>query len=201
MKEAFLKNSTNLILSKYDYDSDTIDRIKYGLEIIYITITKLVVIFGVSAIFNLLKETIIFTIFINGIRSFAYGIHAKKSWHCYISSLISFVLMPYIFSNITFNYFQIISISICCLLSIILFAPADTDKRPLVNKKHRLKLKIISTLICLVYIFIIFVSKNTLLNNLILLTIITESLLINPIIYKIFSLPYNNYKEYLKSGV
>lgn len=201
MKEVFLKSSMNLILSKYNYDSDTIDRIKYGLEIIYITVTKLIVIFGVSAIFNLLKETIIFTLFINGLRTFAYGIHAKKSWHCYISSLVAFVLMPYVFSNITFSYLQTISISVLCLLSMILYAPADTHKRPLVNKQHRLKLKFISTCVCLTYIFIIFISKNQLLNNLILLSMITESLLINPILYKLFNFPYNNYKEYLKNGV
>lgn len=201
MKEVFLNNSMRLINSKYDYDSDTKDRLKYGLETIYITITKLSVIFGVSLIFGLFKETLVFCLFINGLRTFAYGIHAKKSWQCYISSLFAFVFMPYIFTLISISFNQKIIISIICLVSLFIFAPADTHKRPIINKKQRFKLKIFSILVCLLYISIIFVCKNELLNNLIILAMITENIVINPIVYKIFNLPYDNYKEYLKSGV
>lgn len=201
MKEVFLNNSIHLITKNYSYDNDMIDRVKYGLEIIYITVTKMSVILGASLLFGLLKETLIFCLFMNGLRLFAYGAHAKKSWMCYISSLFAFVLMPYIFSIIEINFIQKIIISIFCLLSMIIYAPADTHKRPIINAKHRLKLKIMSTVICTLYITIVFISKNELLNNLILLSMITESLMVNPLIYKIFKLPYNNYKKYLKNGV
>lgn len=201
MKESIVNGSIKLINSKYNYDSEMLDRVKYGLEIIYISITKLTVILAVSIIFGLIKETLIFCIFINGLRTFAYGIHAKKSWHCYVSSLLSFVLMPYIFSIIEVSLLQKIIVSALCLLSMILYAPSDTHKRPIINKRQRFKLKILSIIVCSLYITIIFISKNTLLNNLILLAMITESFLVNPLVYKIFGLPYNNYKEYLKSGV
>lgn len=201
MKEVFLNNSLNLINKNYNYDNNTIERITYGLEIIYISITKLTVIFGISALLGLFKETILCCLFVNGLRTFAYGLHAKKSSHCYISSLFTFVLMPFIFINLIFNPVQKIIISILCLLSMIIFAPADTHKRPIINKNHRLKLKIISIIICTVYIIVIFVSKNEYMNSLIVLSMIVESFMINPIIYKIFDLPYDNYKAYQKSGV
>ena len=89
MKEVFLNKSMDLLSSKYNYDSLTKDKILYGLEIIYIFITKLFVILISALIFGLFKEMLIFTLLLNGLRTFAYGVHAKKSWHCYISSLVN----------------------------------------------------------------------------------------------------------------
>ncbi len=201
MKEVFLNKSMDLLSSKYNYDSLTKDKILYGLEIIYIFITKLSVILITALIFGLFKEMLIFTLLLNGLRTFAYGVHAKKSWHCYISSLVVFILMPYIFINININLIQKIIISILSLISMYVYAPADTEKRPIVNMNQRKKLKLYSFLVCTIYIVLSFIIKNEMIINLILLSMITESFVINPFIYKFFNLPYNNYKEYLKNGV
>lgn len=196
MKEVFLEHSLKLLNKEYHYQGDDLDRVTYGLEVIYISITKIFVILLVSLIFKTFKETVLMILFVNGLRTFAYGIHAKKSWHCYISSIIIFVLSPMLFSYIEINTIQKILISIICFISYALFAPADTHKRPLVNEKHRKKLKINTLIVCSIYIVIIFISKNTLINNLIILSMITEVFVINPIIYKIFDMPYNNYMTY-----
>lgn len=196
MKEVFLERSLQLLNKEYNYQGDDLDRVKYGLEVIYISITKMFVILLVSIIFKAFKETLLMIIFVNGLRTFAYGIHAKKSWHCYISSIICFVLSPMLFKFIEISIIQKILLSIICFISYVVFAPADTHKRPLVNKEHRKKLKINTLIVCSVYIAIIFISKNTLINNMIILSMITEMFVINPIIYKIFDMPYNNYMTY-----
>ena len=176
MKEVFLNKSMDLLSSKYNYDSLTKEKILYGLEIIYIFITKLFVILISALIFGLFKEM-------------------------FISSLVVFILMPYIFINININLIQKIIISILSLISMYVYAPADTEKRPIVNMNQRKKLKLYSFLVCTIYIILSFIIKNEMIINLILLSMITESFVINPFIYKIFNLPYNNYKEYLKNGV
>lgn len=196
MKEVFLNYSLQLLNKNYVYDNNTLDRVKYGLEIIYISITKTIVILSISAVLGLIKETILMILFINGIRKFAYGIHAKKSWQCYISSILIFIILPYIFKFIEFNVIQKVSISIISFIGYALFAPADTHKRPLPNKKHRKELKINTLVVCSIYILIIFISKNELLNNIIILSMITELFVINPIVYKIFDMPYNNFMAY-----
>ena len=188
MKEVFVSKSFNLIQAKYNYNQDDQDRIRYGLEIIYITLTKLFAILFTSLIFGTLRETIIFCLFATGLRTFSYGIHAKKSWHCYVSSLIVFVL---------FTYIAKIIISVFTIISMALFAPADTHKRPIVNSKMRKTLKIKSLVITSLYILIIFISNYNKINNLIMLSMMAQSIVINPITYKIFKLPYNNYKEYI----
>ena len=57
MKEVFLNKSMDLLSSKYNYDSLTKDKILYGLEIIYIFITKLSVIL-ISALIIILSLSI-----------------------------------------------------------------------------------------------------------------------------------------------
>lgn len=196
MKEVFLEHSLQLLNKEYNYQRDDLDRVKYGLEVIYISITKMFVILLVSIIFRAFKETVLMIVFVNGLRTFAYGIHAKKSWHCYVSSIICFVLSPMLFKYIEISTIQKILISVICFISYVVFAPADTHKRPLINKRHRTKLKINTLIVCSIYIAIIFISKNTLINNMIILSMITEMFVINPIIYKIFDMPYNNYMTY-----
>lgn len=196
MKEVFLEHSLKLLNKEYNYQGDDLDRVTYGLEVIYISITKMFVILLVSIIFRAFKETLLMIIFVNGLRTFAYGIHAKKSWHCYVSSIICFVLSPMLFKYIEINTIQKILISVICFIGYAVFAPADTYKRPLINTKHRQRLKINTLIVCSIYIVIIFVSKNTLVNNMIILSMITQVFVINPIIYKIFDMPYNNYMTY-----
>ena len=200
MREIFLNNSLNLLCKTYNYDNDTLDRVKYGLEIIYISITKLTFLLICSIIFKTFKETLIFSFFISFIRNYSYGIHAKKSWQCYVSSFVLFIIFPFAVININLSFLFKFIICIFSLISMILYAPADTYKRPLVNKEHRKLLKIKSIIITIIYIFIIYILKDNYYSNLILLSLITQSLVINPIIYKLFKLPYNNFKVYQKDA-
>ena len=199
MKELFLNNSINLLNKQYNYDNDTLDKVKYGLEVIYIILTKTTVILIISIIFNTFKETTLTMIFVNFLRIFAYGLHAKKSWHCYISSIFAFIIAPMFFTNLELVLYQKIVIFIATLLSFILFAPADTYKRPLINDRHRKKLKINTILVAFIYVALCFIIKNNYIVNLLILSLIIESIIINPFIYKIFGLSYDNYKSYKKA--
>ena len=116
MKELFLNNSINLLNKQYNYDNDTLDKVKYGLEVIYIILTKTTVILIISIIFNAFKETTLTMIFVNFLRIFAYGLHAKKSWHCYLSSTLCFVLIPKIFISIKISIIEKILVSFICYI-------------------------------------------------------------------------------------
>ena len=63
MKELFVNKSISLIKKNYSYNDIMYERIRYGLEIIYLSITKIFVILLVSYLLGMLKETIILMIF------------------------------------------------------------------------------------------------------------------------------------------
>ena len=84
-------------------------------------------------------------------------------------------------------------------ITISIFSPADTKKRPIINKKRRKIYKILSTIISIIYVLLSVKIENNYIENCLIFSIILQNILISPITYKIFKLPYNNYKEYIKT--
>ena len=77
-------------------------------------------------------------------------------------------------------------------------APADTKKRPIVNKKRRERYKFISTFLTIGFSFLAILIKDNFISNCLIFAIIMQNCMISPTVYKIFKLPYNNYITFLK---
>ncbi len=199
MKKAFVNGGYNYIISCYpEYDQLTRDKIKYGLESIYILITKLTFIFFLALLLRIELEVLIFLALYNVIRMPSFGLHATKSWMCLVSSSLIFILVPILCIN------TVIPINIKLILGIIGIAlmiknaPADTYKRPIINKKRRLTYKIISTLVAISLTIASIIIKNDFLANGCIMALVVQCFMISPLIYRIFKLPYNNYLRYQK---
>lgn len=200
MKKFFLDECLKLVRNSYSsYDEDRLDEIRYGLEALYLTITKLIVVVSISFILGVWKETLLLCLFFNILRTSGFGIHAKKSWMCWVSSCILFLGLPYLCSILIIPKNILFIIGIFCEINLLLFAPADTEKRPLIHKKRRMIWKIITGISGLTFIFLICYSKSTLIQNTLLCAMLIESALVNPLVYKFFRLPYNNYETYTYS--
>lgn len=201
MKELVVNGIMNNITKYYDYDNTKISEIKYGIESLYLTITKTIIIFIISFILNITKELMLLFVFYSLIRLTGFGIHAKKSWHCWVTSLITFVLIPLLIKYVTLNKeFIIISYTIFTLL-LLEYAPADTEKRPLINKKRRIIHKVLTILLVISYLIYSLIQKdNITIINTLYFSILLETLLVLPCTYKLFGVKYNNYKNYKKKG-
>lgn len=196
IKNFVVNSSINLIKDLDKYDKIQLEKIKYGIESIYLTITKFVIITLISLLLGLQKEMLLLLILFNILRITAFGLHASKSIYCWISSSIAFIGIPFICKNIIFSNITYIVLPIICLLCFILYAPADTIKRPLINQKKRKIYKFFSITLCIIYLIMIIILKNILFKNLLMFSLILESILILPITYKVFKLPYKNYLNY-----
>lgn len=201
MKELVVNGIMNNITKYYDYNNTKISEIKYGIESLYLTITKTIIIFIISFILNITKELMLLFVFYSLIRLTGFGVHAKKSWHCWITSLITFVLIPLLIKYVTLNKeFIIISYTIFTLL-LLEYAPADTEKRPLINKKRRIIYKVLTILLVISYLIYSLIQKdNITIINTLYFSILLETLLVLPCTYKLFGVKYNNYKNYKKKG-
>lgn len=180
-----------------NYSEEKLAEIKYGLESIYILITKTIAIFTIAFLLNILKEVIIFTLIYNLIRMPSFGLHATKSWMCLLSSAVIFIVTPYICVTQEFSFtFKSIA-GIITILLIIKNAPADTYKRPIINPIRRRNYKIISTILAIIMVTIALIIENSFLSNCLIFALIIQCIMISPYVYKIFHLPYNNYKQYI----
>ncbi len=197
MKKRFLKKMRALISKQYpDYSNDKLDEIMYGIEGIYLTITKCIVIFTIAIILGIIKEMLLLLLTYNFIRLFAFGMHANKSWICLVFSSSIFILGTYLCKYVSINDYLLYLLYLVVLIIVIIYAPADTVKRPLIKKKKRNIFKLLSVLVVTLYFILSLVIDNNLIKNCLIIGLIIECILINPLTYKIFNMPYNNYKKY-----
>lgn len=195
MKQRFLNSTISFLKSQQSFDLKDEKKLLYGLEGIYLTITKLIVIIGIALILGILKEVLIVMILFNVIRYFGFGFHAEKSSECLFLSIINFVLIPFFFIKVDISLSTSLIISGACIVSFLIFAPADTIKRPLKDKKKRLIRKILTVTTGLVYTGIMLFFNNQYISSLVVSSLLIMTIMVSPITYKIFRQPYNNYKN------
>ena len=196
MKEAFLNHTMNFIASNQKgLSEDEKEKLSYGLEGIYMTITKLIIIFLIALALGFIKEFIITLIFFNIIRFPGFGFHASKSIVCLISSTALILGLPYLFTNIEVELNIKIILCLCSIITFIICAPADTWKRPLTNRKKRIIRKVGACTLAIIYSVLIIMFNGKEISNLLLAALLIETVLISPIMYLIFKEPYKNYKK------
>ena len=98
--------------------------------------------------------------------------------------------------NIEINLYikSILGIIAICLM--FKNAPADTEKRPIINEKRRLIYRYASVITSIIMIICSIVIQNSFISNSFILALIIQCFMISPAIYKLFNLPYNNYLQY-----
>jgi len=197
MKEKFINSSLKSIKNKYPEFSDIkLEEIKYGLESLYLTITKFVILISLALLFNIVKEFLLFILLYNFVRLYGFGLHAKSSSLCLITSILLFIIIPIFAKYVIINKFIISLFGSILILNFYKYSPADTRKRPIVSPKIRIKYKYLSCMIVIIFLLSSVLIDNYYASNLLFLAVLIEGLLINPYVYKIFGFTYDNYKNY-----
>lgn len=197
MKKRIINKCMKMIKNNNpDYSKEKLEEIKYGLESIYLTYTKIILILILAYFLGIIKETIFLLITYNVLRTYAFGIHATKSIYCLITSLLLFIGGVYVVKFLNVGFYLKILISLLLYICICKYAPADTHKRPLINAKKRKKFKTISCFLAFIYVILITIYHDNTFSNYLLVGMFEVVLMIHPLIYKIFNLPFDNYKKY-----
>lgn len=202
MKEKFLNYTLSLIHTYYpNYNDVKLAELRYGLEGFYLSVSKMIIITILAIILGIFKEMLFMLLIFNVLRTTGFGLHASKSWICLLSSSTVFLLFPMLARIVAIPQMIKVLLAIVSIICIFLYAPADTKKRPLINKRKREIYKFITTISCIVLNIAALFIKNPALSNLIIFGIYTEVVMILPITYKLFHFSYNNYKNYhLQTG-
>lgn len=197
MKKRFLSYIRSNIKKQYPkYSEDKLDEIMYGVEGIYLTITKSIIILALSLILGIFKELMYLLVAFNFIRLFAFGMHANNSLTCLIFSSFVFLSGAALCKYVVLSKELIYALYLIVLVIIAIYSPADTIKRPLIKKKKRIRFKILSILTVIIYFVTSLFIKDNLIINSMIFGLIVECILILPITYKVFKLPYKNYVKY-----
>lgn len=173
-------------------------KMKLGVEILVINLIKALILLVVAAQFNLLKEATFMSLVFASVRRSGFGLHARSSVVCTLITLIMFVGGSYISQYIKLGNHEVFAIFIVLNLMLYKYAPADTEKHPILGEKLRKKLRKETVSVGLFFMIITLVIQNQLAKSLIILAISFEVISILPITYKTFNRGYKNYERYEK---
>lgn len=170
-------------------DEDKSEIIYYGLQNIIGELPKGIFILITAWICGVLDLVLIGTITFLLYRGFAGGVHLKTHISCLIISILLIIGSAFLAENVLFeNTFLIYTcLMLFNLILAILYAPADTENRPIMKESQRKRQKIEAiTMIIFIYILSMFVIKNQSIASLNMYMLTIESFMITPIAYKIF---------------
>lgn len=196
MRQYLIGNITKFIDLNTGFNFCELEKIHYGLEALYMNITKIVVIIFISVLLKTLFGTILFLFFFNNLRMFSFGIHAQKSSQCWMFSLLFFVGIPYVSYLIIIPHYLRVLLYWFCLVCFGLYSPADTKNRPILNNEKRKRFKILTLIITTICFLLSFITNNNLCLNLMLFASLLETILILPVTYKLLAVPYANHLTY-----
>ncbi|WP_245237557.1 accessory gene regulator B family protein [Paenibacillus ihuae] len=172
-------------------------KMKLGFEMLLINLSKLVLVYGVAILFHLLWQTLIMHGAYFAIRKTAFGLHASSSMICSLISVAMFVGIPYLCDHyIMMNNLEAGLIGLFSTLLLYRYAPADTDKFPLLGKERREKLRKTTTKSRLLIVLTALLIPSPTIKALLLMGILLQVLMILPITYKLLKRSYNNYENY-----
>lgn len=196
MKEKYLQVTTSFITRYHTYSDYDLEKLRYGLEGLYLSITKLVVIITISILLGMFKELCLLLILFNIIRFTGFGFHARKSYECLICSTVLFIGLPLLMKGLNLDKIFLLVIGSVCVIILAIYAPADTVKRPLPNRKKRVIRKIATVVIAISYVLLVMFIKDNTIGYLLITSLMLEAIMVNPLTYKIFRQPYRNYLTY-----
>ena len=122
-------------------------------------------------------------------RAFSGGFHLKTHIGCIISTTLYYCGIPKI-SEYIYLYSQTKFIFVLCalifgIIIITLYAPADTENVPILQKKERKQKKILSYITYIIGLLVALAINNSVISNIIIFGYLAQTVMITPIAYKL----------------
>lgn len=196
-------NLSNRLNCYVHRDGNDFLRLVYGMEVFIMNASKLLIVFILSHLLGIFIYTISVLVGFNFARRAAHGLHASNSTACTVSSILLFIAVPYLLKDVAIGSIAVLLIFCVVILLLFLYAPADTESRPLVGRKKRARLKkraVISGITLMLGTLLIgevsTVSGG--IQTMLTLGAVYEVVSVLPLTYGILNKNYRNYEQYEK---
>ena len=169
------------ICSYCNVDKKNYQKMKYGIDIIYINISKTAVLIILSVILGLVKETLLLLSVFTCVRLSGFGYHSNNTIKCTVIGIIGFISSVYMAIMLKpINIIAGMVVYLICLIIFLRYAPIETMKRPIGNSRKKFFKKI--TVITATCLFIVaFCIGENVYRNIIIIGISLEAVMILPI--------------------
>lgn len=167
-----------------------------GAEILLINVTKLLAVYALSCFLGLIPLTVSAMLGYGLIRRFAFGLHAKSSNLCTLASILMFVAAPYFLKGLVLSNGVVLCLFTLVLTALYLYAPADTESRPIIGVKRRARLRKSALLSGGAVMLAALLIPISAIKIMVTLGAVYEAIFILPLTYKILKRSWKNYEKY-----
>ncbi len=173
-----------------EINNERAEIIDYGLHLIIGELPKNFIILGIAYILGIFKLTLLTVILLLPYRSVSGGFHLKTHLGCIIGTTLIYcgiakISCYIIFYNQILKYIITLSVWVFGVIMIHLYAPADTEKVPILSKKERKNKKILSYIFLSIALIASCIIQNRIISNILLLSHIVQTISITKLAYKI----------------
>lgn len=165
------------------YPRTELENIKmaYGIEIVLDNLLKMVCIIIVAALTGLLRETLIVFIGFGVLRLSAGGRHMDRSSTCLLLSGLITIGGGFLARlHILARWECIIALLVSCIVASV-YAPSGTVNNP-IHEKYKKVLKVRSIVTIGIYVLVILVQKDSLIQNALTIGTVCEVITILPVV-------------------
>ena len=177
-----------------DIDDERAEVIIYGLQLIIGEIPKFFITLAIAYFLNVFKLTILTFVVLMPYRFASGGLHLKTHIGCIVSTTLYYCGVPLLAKNITIvqniEYILVLGIWIFGMIMVKLYAPADTENVPILQKSERKQKKILSYVMLTLGIVLAIIVKDSTISNILLFGNLIQSTMITRLAYRLTGAKY-----------
>ena len=177
-----------------DVDDERAEVINYGLQILLGEVPKTFIMLGIAYLLGVLKLSLITFLILIPYRGASGGFHLKTHIGCIISTCTFYcgtaLLAKYIILSNIAKYILIILLAIFGIIMIKLYAPADTEDVPILEKKVRRKKQMVSYITFTLGLLVACIVKDSTIANILILANLFQTISITKLVYRLTNNKY-----------
>ena len=177
-----------------EMDEEKAEAINYGLQNLFGEIPKTFVMLLVAYILGIFEWALFTFVALFIYKGAVGGVHLKTHVGCLLFTCTFYCIIPFVSKYIVMTkilkYIVIIIVWIFGMIMIKLYAPADTESVPILNKKVRKKKQIVSYISFTTALLIAAIVPNNMICNILILANLFQTITITKFIYKITNNKY-----------
>ena len=179
-----------------EVDDERAEIIMYGLQNIIGEFPKGIIILVIAYFLGIFKLTLMSILIVAPYRCFSGGVHMKTHLGCIIYTSIlysgSALIGKYMVLAGIAKYIMALTIWIFCMIMIKLYAPADTENVPILQKKERRQKQIFSYIILTLEFIVAVIINNPVIAGIIIFGDFIQTLTITRLAYNITDNKYGH---------
>jgi len=177
-----------------EIDDEKAEVINYGLQNIVGEIPKIFIMLGIAYILGIFELALFTFIVLFPYKGASGGVHLKTHIGCIILTTLFYCVIPFVSQYImleqTIKYIVIGIAWVFGMIMIKLYAPADTENVPILNKKDRRKKQIVSYVTYTIGLIAAAIIQDNTISNILILANLIQTLLITKLAYRLTNSKY-----------